>query len=420
MSQDITTTTAFPRYDSYKDSGVEWLGQIPEHWSDVIRTKFICRTKTGEKDTQDTVENGIYPFFVRSQRVRRTNTFSFDGEGVLTPGDGAIGQIFHYSNGKIEFHQRVYLFFNFKQTQAKFFFYFIKAHLFYEVIGLSAKSTVDSLRLPMVQNFPIPLPPRKEQERIATFLDERTAAIDNAIAKKQRLLTLLDEQRAILIQRCVTRGLDSNVPLKDSGIEWLGQIPEHWEVRKLKFLFKEIDMRTQTGEETLLSLRMYRGLVPHHDVSDKKIESENLIGYKKVKPNQIVMNRMRAAIGIFGLAYEHGLVSPDYAILESQCSLLHSYFIRLFKVPKMMSKFRTSSRGMGTGSSGFMRLYFEQFGNISVPLPPLDEQKAIVAHLEAYEQQHRAVVEATEREIELLKEYKQTLIASAVTGQIRV
>lgn len=264
------------------------------------------------------------------------------------------------------------------------------------------------------------IPPQWEQTAIANFLDEKTTQIDEAIAIKEQQIALLNERKQILIQQAVTQGLDPTVPMKDSGVEWIGKIPEHWEVIKLKHIFSEINCRTKTGEETLFSLRMEIGLVPHNDVSDKPIPPESLVDYKIVQTGQLVMNRMRAAIGIFGLATDKGLVSPDYAVFDMIKDINDEFFLTLFKSPLMKTQFRLSSQGMGTGSSGFMRLYTDSFGDIKVSIPPKLEQDALMEFIDKINDSTRSTINHLEVEINSLKEYKTTLINSAVTGKIKV
>lgn len=149
-----------------------------------------------------------------------------------------------------------------------------------------------------IGNMPIPVPDWPTQRAIADYLDRETARIDALIVAKERLLGLLAEKRRALITRAVTRGLDPAVPMRDSGIPWLGKIPAHWDLKRGKWLFTERAERSVDGEETLLSLRMERGLVPHNDVSEKQTRPEELIGYKRTRPGDLVVNRMRAAIGL--------------------------------------------------------------------------------------------------------------------------
>ena len=213
----------------------------------------------------------------------------------------------------------------------------------------------------------------------------------------------------------MTTALKTYPAMKDSGVAWLGEVPEHWEVRRAKFLFREIDHRSKTGTEPLLSLRMVRGLVPHNEVSTIPIDSKALIGFKKVEPRQIVMNRMRAAIGLFGVAEQSGLVSPDYAVFDSLAKADVNFFLRLFKNPIVGTVFRIESKGLGTGSSGFMRLYTDRFGMIKLPLPPLPEQHAIVRYLDHMDRRIRRFIRAKQKLIALLTEQKQAIVHRAVT-----
>ena len=191
-----------------KDSGVEWLGKIPEHWR-TKRLKFVADISTGGKDTENSVEDGEYPFFVRSQTVERIDSYSFDGEAVLTAGDGVgVAKVFHYINGKFDFHQRVYKFSNFQSISGKFFFYYIHELFREEVLKLSAKSTVDSLRLPMIQDFVFCFPTLAEQAELVEHLERETTRIEALIEKVEKSLVLLREWRTSLISAAVTGKID--------------------------------------------------------------------------------------------------------------------------------------------------------------------------------------------------------------------
>jgi type I restriction enzyme S subunit len=265
----------------------------------------------------------------------------------------------------------------------------------------------------------VPVPPLPQQRAIANYLDNETARLDALIAAKERLLELMAEKRGSLITHAVTRGVSPHVPLRDSGIlPWLRQIPEHWELKRAKWLFHERDERSSTGEEALLSLRMERGLVLHNDVSEKTTRSEELIGYKKVARNEIVINRMRAASGLIAVSPQDGLVSPDYAVFQSSPEVDYNYYTYLFKSQLLQAVFRSESTGLGTGSSGFLRLYSESFLGLWFPYPPLEEQRTIVAYIASETAKLDALRIATERTIKLLKERRAALIDSAVTGRI--
>lgn len=225
------------KYDKYKDSGIDWIGEIPEHWN-LQRLKYLTDIATGDKDTVNRDDNGEYPFFVRSKKIERISTYSFDGEAILTAGDGDIGKIFHYINGKFDFHQRVYKLSHFTNIKGKFLYYFMQSKFYYEVIRISAKATVDSLRLPMLQNFQTTVPSEKEQNNIIAYLDKQTSNIDQLIAHKGQLIKKYQDEKTALINRAVTKGINLNAPMKNSDINWIGEIPEHWTVRKLRYLGK--------------------------------------------------------------------------------------------------------------------------------------------------------------------------------------
>ena len=222
------------RYEKYKDSGIAWIGEIPEHW-EVIKMRFLCSFKTGDKDTINKEDDGKYPFYVRSPKIERINTFTYDGEAVLMAGDGVgAGKVIHYVNGKFDYHQRVYNFHKIKKVQPYLLYLFLQSFFSYKIEEGGAKNTVDSVRLPMIKDFPIVIPTSIEQEQIVKYLDWKCGEIDRIVEVRERQIKLLGELRTSVISRAVTRGLNPNAPLKDSGIDWIGQIPEHWEICRLK------------------------------------------------------------------------------------------------------------------------------------------------------------------------------------------
>jgi type I restriction enzyme S subunit len=191
-----------------KPSGIPWLGDIPQHW-EVMRTKLLAHIKTGGRDTVDRIDSASYPFFVRSQTVERIDTYSFDGEAVLTAGDGAgVAKVFHYIDGKFDYHQRVYKFSNFRRVSGQFFFLYLKSTLRFEALDASAKSTVDSLRLPLLQNFPTLVPPSEEQLAIVRAVETETGGLDAAVSRIAREIELLREYRIRLVADVVTGKLD--------------------------------------------------------------------------------------------------------------------------------------------------------------------------------------------------------------------
>jgi type I restriction enzyme, S subunit len=191
-----------------KNSGIEWLGEIPEEW-EVKRMRYLCDIGTGSKDTENREDDGEYPFYVRSQIVERISTYSFDGEAILTAGDGVgVCKVWHYVNGKFDYHQRVYRMSDFKDIEGKFLFYYLKDNFIKEVMKLSAKSTVDSLRRPMFQNFMIAFPVINAQNIIIQHINEENDRIDNLVLIYNQEIDLLKEYKTALISEVVTGKVD--------------------------------------------------------------------------------------------------------------------------------------------------------------------------------------------------------------------
>lgn len=187
-----------------KDSGVDWIGEIPEGW-EVRRLRYLCRIKTGDKDTINRVDDGIYPFYVRSPKVERINSYTFDGEAVLMAGDGVgAGKVFHYVNGKFGCHQRVYILHNIKKVKGEFLFYYMQCNFPFIIEQLSAKSTVDSVRLNMLQDCQVVIPTIEEQNRILDNLKVSLSQIEFAIKYAERQISLLQERKQIIINEVVT------------------------------------------------------------------------------------------------------------------------------------------------------------------------------------------------------------------------
>lgn len=204
---------------------------------------------------------------------------------------------------------------------------------------------------------------------------------------------------------------------------WVSRVPEHWSLLRAKNFLREIDDRTKTGEETLLSMRQHRGLVPHNDVSVKRIPPENLIGYKKARPDELVLNRMQAGNAMFFRNRLSGLVSPDYAVFRLLRDDCPEYLGYLFRSWPIRGLFRSESKGLGTGTSGFLRLYSDRFAALEIPLPTRPEQDQIVAYLRAQDAHIARLIKAKRELIGLMAEQRGVLaehaIASAETQYLR-
>ena len=260
-------------------------------------------------------------------------------------------------------------------------------------------------------------PPLPTQHRIATYLDRETTQIDALIAAKERLLLLLAEKRQALITRAVTRGLDPAVKMKDSGVEWLGEVPEHWEVVRLASIFKERDTRCEP-ELPLLEVSINSGVIIR-EFSKDSIESvaSDFNIYKVARPGDVVFNKMRMWQGAVGIAPTDGLVSPDYTVAYSDDSILADFANILFRTKQFSAECARHSHGIVWDR---LRLYWEGFREINIALPSRKEQQEIVSFIRQKVGLMDSLIVITNQSITLLKERRSALISAAVTGQLTI
>jgi type I restriction enzyme, S subunit len=280
---------------------------------------------------------------------------------------------------------------------------------------LCNKATIAHFTVEKFGELRLAYPTFEIQTKIADYLDRKTADLDQLLGAKQRLLKLLDEKKRTLIARAVTRGLNHDIPLKDSGIPWLGMIPAHWEVKRINTLFKERDERGRP-ELPLLVVSIHSG-VTLREFSNDKIEQQaaDFNTYKVALKGDISFNKMRMWQGAVGCVPCDGLVSPDYVVAEP-CEIIYSdYYGMLFKTPMFSDESACRSHGIVWDR---LRLYWDEFKDISVPVPPLSEQKNIVAGISSQQDKLNKLKAITEKTITLLQERRTALISAAVTGKL--
>lgn len=235
------------------------------------------------------------------------------------------------------------------------------------------------------------------------------------MSQREREREQLESLRQTEIAHVVTRGLNPDAPLKDSGVPWIGDIPAHWEMRRIKNIFFEKKDKSETGTELSLSLSRDKGIVPFSEKKNKTLESASLIGSKKVSIGNVVFNRFKARL--FAVSNYDGVVSSDYAVYECRKDADANFMTFLFNTQTYREAFNRKASGVG---DGFSRLYTDDLFAFYAVFPPLPEQLAIVSYIEAKLGKIDAHIAALEREIALLREYKQRLVSDAVTGRICV
>ncbi len=246
--------------------------------------------------------------------------------------------------------------------------------------------SMKNLSIEEMGNLPVPLPALDDQKVIATYLDRETARIDRLIAAKERMLALLEEKRAALISRVVTRGLDPNVPLKPSGQEWLGEIPAHWHVERAKNLLTVRDERSDDGTEELLTVSHITGVTSRSEKAVYMFEADDKAGYKRCMPGDLAINTLWAWMGAMGISPLEGIVSPDYHVYTSKGELLPEYVDLLCRSRPFVAEVSRWSKGVW---SSRLRLYPENFFEMRLPVPPHDEQLEIVRSIET--DQYKAI-----------------------------
>ena len=414
-------------YPKMKDSGVEWMGKIPDTWK-VFRLKYLADIKTGKKDTEDREIDGMYPFFVRSKNVEKISTYSYEGEAILTAGDGDIGKIFHYIDGKFDFHQRVYKISGFHKILGKFLYYFMIENFHKEVVKLSAKTTVDSLRLPMVLNFPVALGSDEEQRKIIKFLDKKTLKIDTKISKNQKLVKSLKEKKQTLINQTVTKGLDLSVPMKDSCIDGIGNVPEYWDISKIKHNTTKINsgVTPKGGSESYLDngIPLIRSQNIHFDglhldnVAYILSEINEQMKNSQIKDHDILLNITGASIGRCTYIPDNfgdGNVNQHVCIIRTSKKIDYKYLTMFFHTSQIQSLIN----GIQEGASR-QGLTFHTIKNFDLLIPSIEEQKQIVDFLDIVIPKANNLIKKTSSQIKKLREYRESIITSAVTGKIDV
>ncbi len=430
---EVTAKNAtFQKYPIYKDTGVEWLEEIPEKWEVLPSKRFHqVKKKSNSKRECDNVlsltlrgvvnndpdsPEGMVPKDYGTYQIFDKNNLVFkliDLENVKTSRVGIVHEKGIMSSAYIRlivgdenFARYTY-----------YYFYSLYINEVYNKLGSGVRSTLgpsDLLNIPYIK------PPLQEQITIAHFLDDKTTKIDRVIAQKQQMIALLKERKQIIIQNAVTKGLDPNAKMKDSGAVWIGEIPESWSFISLKYILKERNERSEEGKEPILMMSQVHGLVIRSDFHDKAEVAQTTVGSKIVYTNDLVFNKLKAHLGVFfkSTIPFNGIVSPDYAVYYGNGMFKDMKYLELlFRHPAYISQFICKATGI---VEGLIRLYTSELFSIKVPVPPINEQENILAYIETQSAKIDKAIKLQEQQIEKIKELKATLIDGAVTGKIKI
>lgn len=379
-----------------KDSGIDYIGQIPLNWKE-CRLKFLCLITTGNEDTQNSDPDGEFPFYVRSPIIEKSKKYTFDGEGILVAGDGAgAGRIFHHAYGKYAVHQRVYRLYNFG-FNSNFICYYLSNLFPFEMDKGSAQSTVPSMRLPMLSNFTLFLPELTIASKIADFLDQKCSEIDALTADIQTQIETLEEYKKSVITEAVTKGLDPNVEMKDSGVEWIGKIPEDWCVIPVKFCFS-----------------ITNGSDPRSDEGDTPVYGSGKGHFKTCKEFK---KGPTVLLGRKGTVNIPQWIEGNYWNVDTAFDVhaKGNYLLKLFFYAASCFDYDNYSTQTALPS-----MTQSNYLNFRIPFMNVEEQHKIADFLDQKCSEIDQTISEKQQQLETLAEYKKSLIYEYVTGKKEV
>lgn len=427
-SSPVVTHRRLKRYPTYTDSGIEWLGDVPAHWA-TSKVKFLGRYVNGYAFKPDDWSVDGRPI-VRIQNLTNPDASFNRFEGELDqryrvkPGDILISWsaslglfVWPYEeDGWLNQH-----IFKVELREAfvdRGFFVWLGTWFVHELKKETHGSTMTHLTNDVFGGFRVEVPPLEEQRLIATFLDHETARIDALVAKKERLIDLLQERRIALITQAVTRGLHPGAPLKESGVEWLGPMPAHWETVPARYLFRQVEQPPQEDTGVVTAFRDGQVTLRENRRAEGYTFAIKEAGYQRVRVGDLVIQGMDAFAGAIGVSDSIGKCSPEYLVLEPRATDIEVHFFAY--ALRLMAK-----RGFVQVVSNAVReraprFRLPQFQDVALPVPPAEEQRTIATHLARETARIDALITKVREAIARLNELRSALISAAVTGKIDV
>jgi type I restriction enzyme S subunit len=344
------TLQTLPKYATYKDSGIEWLGEIPAHWG-FKALKHIASLRSGETIKPDDFSEDGYPVYGGNGFRGYTPTYTNDGSYILIGRQGALCGNVNYASGKFYASEHAIVVYPKSKIETLWLGETIRVADFNR---FSQSAAQPGIAVAIIKDVYLPFPPLEEQTAIAHFLDQKTAQIDAAIAIKEQQIALLKERKQILIQQAVTQGLDPTVPMKDSGVEWIGEIPAHWEVGRSRWLFNQRRERARYTDEQLTASQKY-GVISQKEfmeiegrkVTQVEFNSEIL---KHVESNDFVIS-MRSFQGGIEYCPFTGCVSSAYVPLIPRDQVYSPYYKYLLKSKRYIEALQSTSNLVRDGQA---------------------------------------------------------------------
>lgn len=426
------------RYAEYKDSGIEWIGKIPSDWTsskigyyyEIQLGKMLQPEQTTKSDTFETYlcaanikKDGVSREPQKEMWFSENDKITYRVEKgdllVVEGGDVGLSAIYNFEN-PVYIQNALHRIRNRKKSSNKFLYYylaFIKNKGYMDLV--CNKATISHFTKEKLVNTPLLLPPLPTQQSIVDFLDRKTAAIDVLIADKQKLVELLREKRQAIISKAVTKGLDKNAPMKDSGVEWIGEIPEAWKMSKSKWLFTERKEKANANDIQLTASQQF-GIVNQKKFMAQEgqrvvqvIKGNDILKHVEVNDFVISMRSFQGGIEWSGL---QGKISSAYVMLIPNEKVYPQFFKWLLKTPSYIQALQSTSNLIRDGQA----LRYANFKMVDLPVIPIEEQVHIAEYINNKIAQIDFLITDITFQIKNLKEYRQAIISEAVTGKVAI
>lgn len=421
------------------DSGIEWIGMIPEQWK-ICRFKDIANLFTGNsikdeekqfyedknearpyiatKDVDATFrsanyENGLYvKYDDESFKVAPANSVLMCIEG------GSAGRKKTFIDREVSFVNKLCCFDPIESyVKPKFLYYYMCSPNYEEEFSRNLTGLIGGVSVSTLKTIPFLLPSLDEQEQIIVYLDKKCKAINDVIDKTRKSIEDYKKMRQALITEAVTQGIRKGRCLVASGYDWIGCVPEEWDIIRIKWLLNERNERSEEGLEEPLSMSQKYGLIPTKEMDNIPNMAASFVGAKIVYPGDLVFNKLKAHLGVFAVSRYEGLVSPDYAVYYETGRANMKFLEYLFKTPQYINEFKKKSSGVG---EGLTRLYTGDLYSIYSAIPSLDEQNEIVSYIDKKIEDMDLLIAKKEAFLLELEKYEKSMIYEYITGKKEV
>ena len=403
------------KYNSYKPSGVEWIGDIPENWN-VGSWRYYFSSGMGQTILKENlIEDGILPVFSATESYKyfgfvNESNLILDVDDIVIPARGnSIGFVKIVKEKSTTTQTTIYSKKKNKKINSHYIYFYCVGHK--KSLFPFVQTAIPQITVEEINSNKILIPPLQEQEQIVNYLDEKTTIIDKLISTKLRKLELLKEQRTTLINQVITKGLNTKVKMKDSGVEWIGEIPENWVIKKMKYCLKMISDKKEVSKEDI-------------KISPENVENGTGVcfnlyseytgdGMKFIK-GDILLNKLRIYLKKILITENEGFSMGEMIVLRTIDGINKYYYYTLFN-QGLIDLLNNQSTGVK-----LPRVSPDIILNSEILYPPIEEQKKIVEYIDIHTKEIDDLVSMEQNKIQLLKEYKQSLISEVITGKIKV